>query len=260
MSVPARDPNDYLGRYYLEITNGGCPAGGATYRIEPEPAGEWANPPKPSSAALPTGPGKGTAGGPVSGGFSFSASFKAGATSWSFFAANGSATVTASVQNTTRSQSNCVINVALMKGDGSTVGTGSVGTDSGLEFSVSTAGDYFLKLSVPLGCSARGATAGVSLTPAGGVRGTSLVLSRTTLRDGTHGQPYSDTIAVTGGKPPYHFAAKTALPPGLKLDTTTGKVFGTPTRAGVYSFVVKISDSSSPAAQALTASFSITIH
>ena len=67
--IPTPLTPDYLGRYYLEITNsGGCPAGGATYRIEPEPGSEWLNPAKPSTASLPSGATKDSAGGPLNGG------------------------------------------------------------------------------------------------------------------------------------------------------------------------------------------------
>ena len=49
-SVPAEAASDPLGRYYLEVTDGGCIAGGPGYRIEPEPSTEWENP-----SAAPTG-------------------------------------------------------------------------------------------------------------------------------------------------------------------------------------------------------------
>ena len=34
-----------------------------------------------------------------------------------------------------------------------------------------------------------------------------------------------------------------ALPPGLKLNTTTSEVSGTPTKAGNFSFTLKLTDS-----------------
>jgi len=61
---------------------------------------------------------------------------------------------------------------------------------------------------------------------------------------GTIGTPYSGTITVTGGVPPYTFAITGgSLPPGLTLNTTTGAITGTPTTAGTYTFTVKVTDS-----------------
>jgi hypothetical protein len=84
--------------------------------------------------------------------------------------------------------------------------------------------------------------------------------------DGTTGTTYGGTqgfsFAADGGALPYTWswtaAAGSSLPPGLDLTPDTGKVSGTTTAAGVYSFTIKISDSSSPPNQ-ISLSFTITV-
>jgi aminopeptidase N len=68
------------------------------------------------------------------------------------------------------------------------------------------------------------------------------------LSDGVLDSAYADTIEARGGITPYHFTIQTGqLPAGLNLDGTTGIVSGVPTVAGVDSFTVRCTDSSSPA-------------
>jgi len=65
------------------------------------------------------------------------------------------------------------------------------------------------------------------------------------------GVSYSTTCVAANGTSPYTFAISAgALPPGLTLGSTTGSVTGTPTSAGIFSFTVRVADSSSPAATA----------
>jgi formylglycine-generating enzyme required for sulfatase activity len=59
---------------------------------------------------------------------------------------------------------------------------------------------------------------------------------------------FTADLVVGGGTPPYTFAVKngSALPPGLTLNSTTGRLFGTPTIPGAYSFTITARDSAIP--------------
>ncbi|GAB2477615.1 hypothetical protein GCM10027082_30980 [Comamonas humi] len=66
---------------------------------------------------------------------------------------------------------------------------------------------------------------------------------------GTRGTSYEQTLAVIGGLPPYSFSVTGSLPDGLSLDATTGKITGTPTTPGSYSFTVTVSDRTTQSTQ-----------
>ena len=68
-----------------------------------------------------------------------------------------------------------------------------------------------------------------------------------TLPVATQGTSYSETVSVTGGTAPYTYSLTGTLPAGLIFDPGTGKVTGTPTTAGTYSFTVTATDSASQA-------------
>ena len=54
---------------------------------------------------------------------------------------------------------------------------------------------------------------------------------------------YSQSVAASGGTPPYCYAVTAgALPPGLALDGSAGAIQGVPTTAGAYPFTVGVSD------------------
>src|ERR1039458_9436090 len=72
---------------------------------------------------------------------------------------------------------------------------------------------------------------------------TPLTVTTTTLPSGTVGQSYSQTLAATGGTPPYQWAVGTGFPTVLTLDAATGTVSGTPPAAGTFSFLVQVTDS-----------------
>ncbi len=86
-----------------------------------------------------------------------------------------------------------------------------------------------------------------------------LVISTTTLPNGTENTSYSQTLSATGGVTPYSWAlASGTLPTGLSL-SATGVISGTPTAAGNFSFTVKVSDAESPP-QTATQPLGITIN
>jgi len=76
---------------------------------------------------------------------------------------------------------------------------------------------------------------------------------------GTVGVAYSGaSCSASGGTPPYTFSAG-GLPPGLRIDSSTGAFAGTPTTAGSYSVTAVVIDSTSTR-QTANQTFTITIN
>jgi subtilisin family serine protease len=68
-------------------------------------------------------------------------------------------------------------------------------------------------------------------------------ITTTALPGGTVGQAYSQTLAATGGTPPYAWSLESgSLPDGLTLNPGTGAITGTPTSAGTSAFTVRVTD------------------
>jgi hypothetical protein len=85
-------------------------------------------------------------------------------------------------------------------------------------------------------------------------------LLTTTLPDGTAGAAYSAQLSASGGTPPYTWrASDDDLPPGLRLNRTTGLISGRPTRPGKYEVEITVTDSASPARESLSEHYTITI-
>jgi hypothetical protein len=72
-----------------------------------------------------------------------------------------------------------------------------------------------------------------------------LFVTTTSLPAGTVNQPYRAKLTASGGNPPYTWSlvkGAGTLPSGLKLNSATGKIKGTPTSAGTSNFVVEVTD------------------
>lgn len=63
------------------------------------------------------------------------------------------------------------------------------------------------------------------------------------LPSGVVGSSYSATLNVSGGTPPYAFSLTSGqLPASVLLNTTSGRISGTPSAAGDFSFSISVSD------------------
>jgi hypothetical protein len=75
-----------------------------------------------------------------------------------------------------------------------------------------------------------------------------LVLTTSTLPNGTTGQAYSAMLGATGGVGPYAWSVVSGtLPAGLSLNAATGAITGTPGTAGTSAFTAQVADAQSPA-------------
>ena len=85
-----------------------------------------------------------------------------------------------------------------------------------------------------------------------------LDLAPKALGKATAGTKYSKTLTVSGGKAPYTFSVTSgSLPSGLAL-SSSGALSGTPSPAGMSSFTVQATDSSSPALS-VTQAYTLTV-
>lgn len=85
-----------------------------------------------------------------------------------------------------------------------------------------------------------------------------LTVSTASLPAARSGRAYSATLKATGGRAPYTWRTTTgSLPAGLRLDPRTGRISGTPRRAGAATVTFQVTDSTP--ARALTAARRLTI-
>ena len=77
------------------------------------------------------------------------------------------------------------------------------------------------------------------------------------LTSGRVGVAYNNGLFPLGGTPPWRWShVGGTLPPGLSVQASPGRVLGTPTTAGTFTFTVRVDDS---AGQSATQQFTITI-
>jgi hypothetical protein len=78
---------------------------------------------------------------------------------------------------------------------------------------------------------------------------------------GTVGVAYNQSVAATGGQPPYSgWVVHTGnLPTGTSINSATGAITGTPTTAGLFTFTVQVTDSESSPVTATSGTLSITV-
>ncbi|MBN2102934.1 putative Ig domain-containing protein [bacterium] len=88
----------------------------------------------------------------------------------------------------------------------------------------------------------------------------SLMITSASLPDGMAGAGYSVTLQAEGGWGTYAWSVLSgSLPPGLNINSSTGKISGIPTTEGNYNFTVKAEDSQSPP-DSDTQAFTVTIN
>jgi hypothetical protein len=69
---------------------------------------------------------------------------------------------------------------------------------------------------------------------------------------------YLEELQGWGGRPPYTWSiSEGSLPTGLDLDTATGKISGTPTETGSWTFTVRLTDSTTPTPEYVEKQFTI---
>ena len=70
-----------------------------------------------------------------------------------------------------------------------------------------------------------------------------ITLNPATLANGSGGHIYDKTVSATGGTAPYTFAVTSgALPDGLALNPSTGRILGVPTVLGTFNFDITATD------------------
>ena len=79
-----------------------------------------------------------------------------------------------------------------------------------------------------------------------------LQITHSKLPNGFVQMNYSQYINIEGGNAPYSFTCNDVLPPGLDLITNNGRIWGTPSTAGLMHFNITVTDSTYPISQSFT--------
>ena len=86
-----------------------------------------------------------------------------------------------------------------------------------------------------------------------------LSITTAVLPNGSVSNPFTATLAATGGVTPYLWSVGGSLPAGLSLNSSTGVISGTPTTAGSSTFTISVTDSGSPQ-QSASRQYTITVY
>jgi hypothetical protein len=92
-------------------------------------------------------------------------------------------------------------------------------------------------------------TAPTGCNPAGTVSTSPTITSGAPTATGVVGTPYAFTV-TSAGTPTATYAVTGSLPAGLRLNSTTGAITGTPTTPGTYTFTIVASNGANPSASA----------
>lgn len=276
LSVPANQAGDPQGVFYLVVSEDGYDcggSGGANLTIDPSPKAEFLSPARASAGKASASSSFRRAWPPLSGGIDYHASinFSGGTQNWYVLDKKyDSHAGTISVTNTTAdgATSCAVMDANLYDSAGQNGGLAGISLGNNTEGTLSVpghhAGDplglFYLEVTVDgYDCGSGGANYTIEVTPKSEFSSPELKVATLTLKKGAVGKSYKASIGVSEGKSPYTFAAKTKLPPGLKLNEHTGVVSGKPTKRGTYKFTVQITDSTKPKHKSVTDVFTITI-
>jgi hypothetical protein len=89
-----------------------------------------------------------------------------------------------------------------------------------------------------------------------------LQITTTSLANGQTGIPYSQILTVTGGTPPnkWELTGGSTLPAGLKLNSSTGEISGTPAVAVDHTrLLLRVTDSGTPTPETTSTSLTLMI-
>ena len=87
-----------------------------------------------------------------------------------------------------------------------------------------------------------------------------LTIATTSLYSSNVGRPYEAILSAQGGVTPYRWSLTSGqLPPGLKLDSKSGKVAGVPTTGGEFTVTLEVRDSQRPSSAVARKKFTLNL-